>query len=835
MGEGSSHCGSIACVGGVNVRGHLDGSTEPIPGWKTFPWSKKPEYCGELKTPKAKAGRGRSVVCGKLVDGSVPRPLPPPPPPAPPPPAPPSPNIPPFAPGVASRGTGITSKWVNDFAECPSASCGLAAWTMHREPMCYEFNRKESLAQRTAIFACLTTALAPPSTKTCPASPRAKCATYCTVPGRPAPGGHTSGIGSGHPISGDLQKCQEACTAQPGCVAFEFGFGNRCYLKGAAPDKAARGGGSWTFYWKGDGPNVPSGCRVDTRGGAAPPCAVQIAGCERLNPHALLAGECACQSCYPIPKCQQQESGNSCFCKICERGYVTDAEGQCMRPSATSLTEVSSTHALGARMAMSKGYHLTTQRNGWQPRRMQSASCKPPAGKERLIVAWDSTEPKGHLAEFEVNGDGSTRMISNRAQEPACEEMGDVAAAPDCSVIAALCHSSHGRGQEIRDRKYPSGVVDFQKRAGKYGWGWTNDHPPMPLDRQEELYLLEYTEGTTDRARPDATVVVNKAVGGAPIGNWALSLDKAKQVYLLDMKVTTGHHEGSLGVGLQRGTWAWREDLSSGWACGVGHTMANRLTYNDELGTWARLCWTDNSARNAAEPSGPYAGSYLYGFFFQTLPARSGGTHAVQLSALPNAKYNSDSPGGPHSIISLGAEGWLAVGFAPVPKDDSKPRERRQLALSIARLPPSSNGCGSKTPYNNYGRVKDDDKCNWQYLTELPGQSAWTYDGQRGGLGYVNVQHMEGDDFLVGYATGIDHQSHQPPTYRVAKIRKDGAIRSSKTLEGTGWGEDDVWARLSSKGCAAFPSVGTASPGGRYSPSDTGADTMRITVICDEY
>lgn len=249
---------------------------------------------------------------------------------------------------------------------------------------------------------------------------------------------------------------------------------------------------------------------------------------------------------------------------------------------------------------------------------------------------------------------------------------------------------------------------------------------------------MEYTHGTTNQDKADATVVVNKAVGGSSIGNWALSLNRDKTIYILDLKITTGNHAGSLNVAVERGTWAWRSDLSTGYACGVGHTMRNRLTYNDQLGTWARLCWTDNNARNAAEPDGPFAGSYLYGFFFQTLGL--GDTSSVQISALPNAKYWESGPGGPHSIISLGSEGWMAVGFGPVPDNTTTNRRRlpqdvyrtERIALAINQLPKSSNECGATFPYNNYGRVKDDDKCNWKYLTDLPGHSEWTFDGVKG-------------------------------------------------------------------------------------------------------
>lgn len=143
--------------------------------------------------------------------------------------------------------------------------------------------------------------------------------------------------------------------------------------------------------------------------------------------------------------------------------------------------------------------------------------------------------------------------------------------------------------------------------------------------------------------------------------------------------------------------------------------------------SWARLCWTDNNVRNAAEPTGPYAGSYLFAGFFQTIPGVPTRTSPKQIMALPTAKYeppqgphdafmspthcircalfspahcvpqrvwfyryNQDSPGGPQSIISLGSHGWMAVGVSPVglgTQDalplDGTPRQERQMALAI--------------------------------------------------------------------------------------------------------------------------------------------------------
>ena len=68
--------------------------------------------------------------------------------------------------------------------------------------------------------------------------------------------------------------------------------------------------------------------------------------------------------------------------------------------------------------------------------------------------------------------------------------------------------------------------------------------------------------------------------------------------------------------------------------------------------------------------------------------------------------------------------------------------------------------------------------------------------GKRGALGYVNLQRLAGaDDFLVGYATKIKHGEYPPLEYRVARVNAAGEVLSTKRLNGTGWGEDDVQAR----------------------------------------
>lgn len=234
------------------------------------------------------------------------------------------------------------------------------------------------------------------------------------------------------------------------------------YLKSIAPSKAAPGGdgtgtccrGSFLFHWRVRGKtkaipqtasesyDTPPGCEVITGGGAEPPCAQEIVDCKQFELGALRnEGRCVCQSCHPVSHCATQASdGNSCFCDVCEEGYVTTIDGYCAKPTTASLSVTSSMHDLGAKVALSPDgrYHLSTFDNAGhgnpQPGRMQSASCKPPGGPEKIFVAWDSTRDyifaEGYLTELELGSDGKTTTLVSNRQLPTCEEMGDGEHAP---------------------------------------------------------------------------------------------------------------------------------------------------------------------------------------------------------------------------------------------------------------------------------------------------------------------------------------------------------------------------------------------------------------------
>jgi len=370
--------------------------------------------------------------------------------------------------------------------------------------------------------------------------------------------------------------------------------------------------------------------------------------------------------------------------------------------------------------------------------------------------------------------------------------------------------------------------------------------PPYDM-RDDSLYVLEYTGASGGVSRtnngPREKVRINAAIGGWYIGNWGISLDNNKDTYLIDIKSTAGGHEGSTNLAINREDWTYNQGMSDGWACGTGHTEANQLTYNRELGHWARLCWTDWNDNEEA---------WTWSHYFQTLPT-NGDDNREQLLSLPGREtsLNPDQsaladltpdqrteialrdgidpwtkgPGGVASIISLGNDGFLGVGYQPDPNHNNLPRSQRQMTVSMVKLPATSSGC---------------DRCRtFTHLRELPGRSLWTYDGFSGSLGYVNAQPLTGNEVLLGYATKIKKKDGDWPAleYRAAKVNTDGEILATKRLRGTGWGEEDMWVRLAN-GCIVFPFVWDSAPGALYGNNGAGgterfSDELRVTVLCD--
>ena len=56
----------------------------------------------------------------------------------------------------------------------------------------------------------------------------------------------------------------------------------------------------------------------------------------------------------------------------------------------------------------------------------------------------------------------------------------------------------------------------------------------------------------------------------------------------------TNRHQGQTHFGIDRADMTYVGGITDGFACGGGHTIANRLSYNAALDSWSRLCMIDS-------------------------------------------------------------------------------------------------------------------------------------------------------------------------------------------------------------------------------------------------
>lgn len=146
------------------------------------------------------------------------------------------------------------------------------------------------------------------------------------------------------------------------------------------------------------------------------------------------------------------------------------------------------------------------------------------------------------------------------------------------------------------------------------------------------------------------------------------------------------------------------------------------------------MCWTDGNSDGE---------SNVWATYFQTLPNKAGATRPQQILKLPGGSQSTnpnplyEGPGGLGNIISLGASGWMGVGYFPLPADSSKPWIEQQLALNVIKFPASSNDCAVSAGSH------DGTKCTFTDLKSLPVSSVWNYDGINGACRAAEVGRGE--------------------------------------------------------------------------------------------
>ncbi|GMH73458.1 hypothetical protein TrST_g10908, partial [Triparma strigata] len=481
-------------------------------------------------------------------------------------------------------------------------------------------------------------------------------------------------------------------------------------------------------------------------------------------------------------------------------------------------------------------------------RRMQSATCG-----DKLFVGWtahESWSPNeefpdqnlfventvGHLSEYDIDpSTGIATLVSDQGFEY-CNEMGDVTVSSDCSVKAVLCRSSL-EPDEI------SGATDWMASVdpNRVQFGWYQTSIPLGESKYrtiDQMYLMEWTEGAVVANPPSHVALVSHSQGGWNYGHYSLSLNSGKTTYSVDLKTTItsendgGWHEGSTAFAIDRPISAgkWNAELSSGWGCAVGHTMGNRLTYNENLDKWARFCWTDG-CNSQGKPDSFESSQGCFGTFFATIP-KAEPEQSRQLMWLeygaPAGKFDPwRGNGGPGNLISRGDDGFLGIAVRPDPKVPSK------LTIGLAALPADQAGCANSS-------------CGFSWIpaSVLGGSNVYYYEnGEEGNaLGLANIQHIgpggdEGKRYLLGFADAVEFKGISSQYY-VVEADDKGSLYGDVTPIDSGWGEEDAWLQTES-GCVVFPFAwaGDRGPGSTYgntkgNDEENMSSIMRVTVIC---
>ena len=430
---------------------------------------------------------------------------------------------------------------------------------------------------------------------------------------------------------------------------------------------------------------------------------------------------------------------------------------------------------------------------------------------------------------------GTLTQVSDR-EFAECNDMGAITSSNDCSVVAALCRTD----RSVTPSSVP-GARDFVAEHGP-GFGWDDtsfgDEDYQTGRQINRMWLYEWNDGVVSTT-PDNKTHINSAIGGWNYGHWELSLNNDDTVYMFDLKVSNGGHEGSTNNAIWRTNKSWVPQLSGGWACGAGHVLGNRIAYNTALDKWGRVCWVDMDTSGGDDfPSqrGP-GGEYLY---YSTVAGFLGG-----LSHLNNANESLNWPnplagtgmrqnglgsvteidrqrsvggysrsagfGGPNAIVSLGEDGYMVAGIkagldAPVSADDANCRACDTAGL--LKFP--------KEGAVHFRQHRSDPDYAWNWFGEKAAEFPEAYPGADRRVGFANVANFgvggeNASEVLVGWAERqqgqINNCQHnnvgcgQTDHFVVARADRNGKLIGqpwslqggigSLSSEPTGWGEDN--------------------------------------------
>lgn len=409
---------------------------------------------------------------------------------------------------------------------------------------------------------------------------------------------------------------------------------------------------------------------------------------------------------------------------------------------------------------------------------------------DTVIVSWvasaayeDSESPNerkfGHLSTFGFTQEAGFTKVSDFVFDECTHDMGEVAVSPDGSVIGALC------------------LADRPDHEGK-----------------KSLLLLEWSGGEITQT-PDSVQVVSSSAGGWA-GQWDISLDNDLSHYFIAATtVLDGGHRG-----MTRFVWD-REagEKLAGGSCGGGHPTTNRITHNAEDDSWSLFCRMDQKSINwVLNGTSDYDGTN------------------EQLGEWSTTDL-SDTPGGLHNGISLGANGWLVAATGPWDLFNGVPNAERKDALSDQQI-------GLRRLPSTVAELRDNpDGYPWRWIETDTVCSPTNGENRLAGMVQLHNFGLGGENsgrVLLGYSPTRKHTSSNE--FHAVEIDAEGNfLHAPVVLQRGGWGVDNLGTYMPGSGCVVFPYAwtpddteeGVQSGYPKFEENLTGrSEFLKFTALC---
>jgi hypothetical protein len=410
------------------------------------------------------------------------------------------------------------------------------------------------------------------------------------------------------------------------------------------------------------------------------------------------------------------------------------------------------------------------------PRKMYFASCTPPGGKTKLYTSItlkgaSGTTFSGAVYEEEVDPvSGALKPTGVERQFAECNEMHGIATKSDCSVVGVLCRRASRSSETNQSTK---DMVAALTDSGKKAWITQPGTAEQGEQRNDEEWLYDWADGNI--AKPPATYVAHKAIGGWVYGSQALVYGETDNTYGLSLKATVfggGWHEGDALLIVDRSNFTINEKRGWHWGCAAGHTLFNHATYNPSTSQYAVTCGTDLGIdpKNA----GGFGGVWTH-----TESREAQGYQSVPL-------YKSLTiGGGPTSLLPLADGGFIGV-FAgidgAVKANQDFRNEGAVTSIGFAHFDKNGTVVGS---------IKRVASAPGVFLSapQLAPLGKGTYL-----LGYTKMAAFADKEKLK---FAYDDAFRIPTSYHVLEVDENGnALTQEQTLKGAGWGEQDQMVAL---------------------------------------